>query len=198
MNKDNDWATCLTVDQLKAMWGPDSKAASWKDIDPSFPDESLKLYGPGTDSGTFDFFTAAINGEGGASRSDYSPSEDDNVTVQGVSGEKGGLGYFGLSYYEQNQDTLKAARDRRRQRLRRARARRRCRTRPYTPLSRPLFVYVKDDAAEAPGGAGLREVLHRQQPRRSRPDGAVRPADADAEITTEQADLAAALTAVGA
>ena len=64
VNKDNDWAKCLTVDQLKTMWGPDSKASSWKDIDPSFPDESLKLYGPGTDSGTFDFFTAAINGEG--------------------------------------------------------------------------------------------------------------------------------------
>ncbi len=139
VNKDNDWATCLTVDQLKAMWGPDSKAGSWKDIDPSFPDEALKLYGPGTDSGTFDFFTAAINGEEDASRSDYSPSEDDNVTVQGVSGEKGGLGYFGLSYFEQNQDTLKAlevdggagcvapsvatVQDK-----------------TYTPLSRPLFI----------------------------------------------------------
>ena len=89
MNKDNDWATCLTVDQLKTMWGPDSKASSWKDIDPSFPDESLKLYGPGTDSGTFDFFTTAINGKGGASRSDFSPSEDDNVTVQGVERREG-------------------------------------------------------------------------------------------------------------
>ena len=106
VNKENTWATCLTVDQLAAMWGPDSKAASWKDIDPAFPDEPLKLYGPGTDSGTFDFFTKAINGEEGASRTDYSPSEDDNVTIKGVEGEKGGLGYFGLSYYEQNKDQL--------------------------------------------------------------------------------------------
>ena len=139
VNKDNDWATCLTVDQLKTMWGPDSKAGSWKDIDPSFPDESLKLYGPGTDSGTFDFFTAAINGEEDASRSDYSPSEDDNVTVQGVSGEKGGLGYFGLSYYEQNQDTLKALEvDGGAGCV--APSAERCWTGTYTPLSRPLFI----------------------------------------------------------
>jgi len=103
---------------------------------------SLKLYGAGTDSGTFDYFTDAINGEEGASRSDFSATEDDNVTVQGVSGDKGALGYFGFSYFEQNQDTLKAlevdggegcvapsastAQDG-----------------SYTPLSRPLFMYVK-------------------------------------------------------
>ena len=195
VNKDNDWAQCLTVDQLKAMWGPDSKASSWKDIDPSFPDESLKLYGPGTDSGTFDFFTAAINGEEDASRSDYSPSEDDNVTVQGVSGEKGGLGYFGLSYYEQNQDTLKAlevdggsgcvapsvatVQDK-----------------TYTPLSRPLFVYVKDDSLKRPEVQAFVKYLT---------DNAAQLATTalfvpltDAEIATEQADLTAALTAVGA
>jgi len=195
VNKDNDWATCLTVDQLKAMWGPDSKAGSWKDIDPSFPDESLKLYGPGTDSGTFDFFTAAINGEEDASRSDYSPSEDDNVTVQGVSGEKGGLGYFGLSYFEQNQDRLKAlevdggagcvapsvatVQDK-----------------TYTPLSRPLFVYVKDDALKRPEVQAF--VKYMTDNSASLATTALFVPLTDAEIATEQADLTAALTAVGA
>jgi phosphate transport system substrate-binding protein len=79
VNKDNTWAECLTVAQLKKMWEPSSKVTSWKQIDPSFPDEPLKLYGPGTDSGTFDYFTGVINGKEGASRTDYQPSEDDNA-----------------------------------------------------------------------------------------------------------------------
>ena len=195
VNNDNDWATCLTVDQLKAMWGPDSKASSWKDIDPSFPDESLKLYGPGTDSGTFDFFTAAISGKEGASRSDYSPSEDDNVTVQGVAGEKGGLGYLGLSYFEQNQDTLKAVQ---------VDGGSGCVTpsvatvqdKTYTPLSRPLFVYVKDESLKRPEVQAFMKYYT---------DSAATLATTalfvpltEAEIATEQADLTAALTAVGA
>jgi phosphate transport system substrate-binding protein len=134
--------TCLTVDQLKKIWEPGSKVTNWKQVDSSYPDMPLRLYGPGTDSGTFDYFTDVIVGEEGASRTDYSPSEDDNVIVQGVSGEEGGLGYFGFSYFEQNQDTLKAlevnggsgcvapsaaaAQDG-----------------SYTPLSRPLYVYAK-------------------------------------------------------
>ena len=81
---------------------------NWNQVDPSFPDEKLSLFGPGTDSGTFDYFTGEINGEEGASRSDYTASEDDNTTVTGVAGEKGGLGYFGFSYFEENQDKLKA------------------------------------------------------------------------------------------
>ena len=88
------------------MWKPGSNVDNWKDISPSFPDEDLKLFGPGTDSGTFDFFTEKINGKARASRSDYFPSENDNVIVQGVSGEKGGLGYFGLSYYTENKSKL--------------------------------------------------------------------------------------------
>ncbi len=149
VNKDNTWASCLTTDQLATIWGPDSKATSWKDVDPSFPDEALKLYGPGTDSGTFDFFTKAVNGEEGASRTDFSPSEDDNVTIKGVEGEKGGLGYFGLSYYEQNKDALNlVAID----------GGSGC-VKPdtttvqdgtYAPLSRPLFMYVSDTAATRP------------------------------------------------
>ncbi|HEU4943368.1 MAG TPA: PstS family phosphate ABC transporter substrate-binding protein, partial [Gaiellaceae bacterium] len=107
VNPKNDWATCLTVEQLKAIWEPRSKVKSWQDVDPEFPDEKLSLYGAGTDSGTFDYFTEAIVGEEGASRSDYTPSEDDNVTVRGVSGEKGALGYFGLSYLLENPDRVK-------------------------------------------------------------------------------------------
>ena len=142
VNSANDWATCLTVDQLNAIWEPGSKVTSWKQVDPSFPDVALKLYGAGTDSGTFDYFTDVINGEEGASRSDFSATEDDNVTVQGVAGDRGALGYFGFSYFEENQDTLKAlevdggngcvapgiesAQDG-----------------SYAPLSRPLFMYVK-------------------------------------------------------
>jgi len=142
VNAENDWVTCLTVEQLNAIWKPGSKVSNWNQIDLSYPDVPLKLYGAGTDSGTFDYFTDAINGEEGASRSDFSATEDDNVTVQGVSGDKGALGYFGFSYFEENQDTLKAlevdggegcvapsastAQDG-----------------SYAPLSRPLFMYVK-------------------------------------------------------
>ena len=149
VNKDNDWVTCLTVDQLKKIWEPSSKVGSWQDVDASFPDEKLSLFGPGTDSGTFDYFTAEVVGEEGASRSDYSASEDDNTIVTGVSGEKGGLGYFGFSYFEENQDALKAveidggdgcvapsvaaAQDG-----------------TYKPLSRPLFVYVKKESLARP------------------------------------------------
>ncbi|MET9965808.1 PstS family phosphate ABC transporter substrate-binding protein [Streptomyces sp. NPDC006356] len=107
VSKDNDWVECLTVEQLKKIWEPGSKVNNWNQVDSKFPDEPLKLFGAGTDSGTFDYFTDAINGEEGASRTDYSGSEDDNVTVTGVSGTKGGMGYFGFSYYEENADKLK-------------------------------------------------------------------------------------------
>jgi phosphate transport system substrate-binding protein len=142
VNSANDWAACLTVDQLNAIWEPGSKVANWKQVDPSFPDVPLKLYGAGTDSGTFDYFTDVINGEEGASRTDFQATEDDNVTVQGVAGDRGALGYFGFSYFEQNQDRLKAVE---------VDAGSGCvapsastaQDGSYTPLSRPLFVYVK-------------------------------------------------------
>jgi phosphate transport system substrate-binding protein len=151
VNPANDWATCLTVEQLNAIWKPDSSVSNWNEVDPSYPDVPLKLYGAGTDSGTFDYFTEAINGEEGASRSDFSPTEDDNVTVQGVSGDRGALGYFGFSYFEENRDKLAAlevdggkgcvapsvetAQDG-----------------SYAQLSRPLFMYVKLSSLESTDG----------------------------------------------
>jgi phosphate transport system substrate-binding protein len=149
VNKENTWAKCLTVDQLKKIWGPDSRIDNWKQVDPSFPSEKLTLYGPGTDSGTFDYFTDEINGEEGASRTDYSASEDDNVTIQGVSGTKGGLGYFGLSYYEQNTDKLNVVQ---------VNAGSGCieptkatvQDGSYKPLSRPLYIYPKAEAIQRP------------------------------------------------
>ena len=93
---------CLTVDELKKLWNKGSKVKNLSEVNPKLPDTELTLFGPGTDSGTFDFFTDQINGEEGVSRDDYQPSEDDNILVQGVEGSEGGLGYFGFSYYEQN------------------------------------------------------------------------------------------------
>lgn len=149
VNKENTWATCLTVEELNKIWAPDSKVANWNEVRADFPDEPLKLFGPGTDSGTFDYFTDEINGEEGASRADYTPSEDDNVIVQGVSGSKGGLGYFGFTYFEENADKLTAveidggngcvapsvetARDG-----------------SYSPLARPLFIYPSKSALTQP------------------------------------------------
>ena len=101
----NDWATCLTIEELNSIWVADSTVNSWNQVRSSFPDIPVNLFGPGTDSGTFDFFNEEITGETG-SRSDYTASEDDNVLVNGVSGSEGGLGYFGLAYYEENKDKL--------------------------------------------------------------------------------------------
>ena len=150
VNKENTWATCLTVEELKTIWSPESEGTitSWSQVRSSFPDEPLELYGAGTDSGTFDYFTDAINGEEGASRTDYNPTEDDNVTVQGVTGSKGALGYFGFSYFEENMDKLTAVQ---------IDGGNGCVTPSseaaqngtYSPLSRPLFIYVSKQAVEA-------------------------------------------------
>jgi phosphate binding protein len=144
VNPENTWAKCLTVAQLKTMWSPESegKIKNWNQIDKSFPDQPLTLFGAGTDSGTFDYFTEAINGEEGASRTDYSPSEDDNVTIQGVKGDKGAVGYFGLSYVEQNPDAVKAVEvDGGNGCV--APSKETVQDKTYKPLARPLFIYVK-------------------------------------------------------
>jgi phosphate transport system substrate-binding protein len=156
VNKANSWVECLTVDQLEKIWDKDSKVKSWKDVDPTFPAEELKLFGAGTDSGTFDFFTKAINGEEGRSRTDYNATEDDNVTVQGVSGTKGGLGYFGLSYYEQNKDELKVLQvDGGSGCVTPSRAT--VQSGDYAPLSRPLFIYPSAEALARPEVEGFVE-----------------------------------------
>ena len=111
---------CMTTDELKKLWNQGSKVTTYNELNPKFPDAKVSLFGPGTDSGTFDFFTDEINGEEGVSRKEYQPSEDDNVLVQGVEGDEGGLGYFGFSYYEQNQDKLNLVARGRRRRLRQA------------------------------------------------------------------------------
>jgi phosphate transport system substrate-binding protein len=142
VNKSNTWATCLTVDELKKVWDRGSKVDNWKDVRAGFPDVPLKLYGPGTDSGTFDFFTEKINGTSRRSRSDYNASEDDNVLVRGVAGDRGGMGYFGYSYYEENTSRL---------RLVKVDGGGGCvapsvktvQNRSYKPLARALFIYVK-------------------------------------------------------
>ncbi|MFI6458236.1 PstS family phosphate ABC transporter substrate-binding protein [Streptosporangium amethystogenes] len=149
--KENDWATCLTTDQLKKIWEPaaEGKIKTWKDVDAKFPAEALKLYGPGTDSGTFDYFTDEINGEEGASRKDYSPSENDNDIVTGVSGAKGGLGYFGFTYFEENADKLKALEiDSGSGCV--APSVEAAQGGKYTPLSRPLFIYPSTAAVKRP------------------------------------------------
>lgn len=108
VNKENTWATSLTIEQLGQLWAPDSTVQTWADLNPEWPAETINLYGPGPDSGTFDYFTGVVNGEEGASRTDYTPSEDDNVLVAGVSGDINALGYFGFAYFEQNQEILNA------------------------------------------------------------------------------------------
>jgi phosphate transport system substrate-binding protein len=140
VSAENDWATCLTTDELKKIWEPNSTVNNWNQVRSSFPDEALVLAGPGTDSGTFDYFTDAINGEEGASRTDYEASENDNVIVQAVKGSPGGLGYFGFSYYEENEDTLKALEiDSGNGCV--APSAETVQDGTYTPLSRPLFIY---------------------------------------------------------
>jgi phosphate transport system substrate-binding protein len=140
---------CVTSDQLKELWNQGSTVKNLSEVDPQLPDTELTLFGPGTDSGTFDFFTDVINGEEGVSREDYQPSEDDNILVQGVSGEAGGLGYFGHSYYEQNQDELN---------LVSVDGGDGCvapttetiQSGEYKPLSRPLFMYPSAKALKRP------------------------------------------------
>ncbi|MCO5221148.1 MAG: PstS family phosphate ABC transporter substrate-binding protein [Thermomicrobiales bacterium] len=149
VNPENDFVDCLTIDQLKLMWQPEDPATSWNQIDPSFPDEPITLYGPGTASGTFDYFTAEIVGEEGSSTTNYLPSEDDNQLVEGIAGDQHALGYFGLAYYEQSMDRLK---------LVAVDGGNGCveptaetvQDLSYAPLSRPLFLYVNAESITRP------------------------------------------------
>ena len=149
VNPKNDFVDCLTVDELKRIWEPESTVKTWRDIRSQWPDRRIRLYGPGTDSGTFDYFTEEVVGEVRASRADYTASEDDNVLVQGIAGDRNALGYFGYAYYVENPDLLK---------LVAVDGGAGC-VNPtadtieggtYTPLSRPLFIYVSKESLQRP------------------------------------------------
>ena len=149
VNSSNDFVDCLTTDELKRIWEPGSKINNWSQVRAGFPDQKMRLYGPDTDSGTFDYFTDEIMGEVQLSRADYTASADDNVLVQGIAGDKGSLGYFGYAYYRENEDKLKVlAVD----------SGSGC-VKPspetitsaeYSPLSRPLFIYVNIGSYKMP------------------------------------------------
>ncbi|GIV95872.1 MAG: phosphate-binding protein [Herpetosiphonaceae bacterium] len=150
VNPENDWVECMTPEELKQIWAPEAQGTitNWNQIRPDWPDQPLSLYGPGTDSGTFDYFTDAIVGEEGASRGDYTASEDDNVLVQGIAGEKNALGYFGYAYYIENQDKLKlVAIDGGQGCI--APSDETINNGSYY-LSRPIFIYVRKDALDRP------------------------------------------------
>jgi len=152
VNHDNDWASCLTMEELGAIWGPDSTLGSWAQVREGFPDEPLRLFGAGTDSGTFDSFSELVGGSAKALRKDVDTSEDDNVTVRGVSSAVGGIGYFGLSYAVENADAVRAVA---------VDAGDGC-TEPVEssvqdgsyPLARPLYVYAKVASVRGKPGVG--------------------------------------------
>lgn len=149
VNPANEFVTCLTTEELGRIWEPGSSVTTWADVRADWPDEEINLYGPGTDSGTFDYFTETINGESGASRPDFQASEDDNILVQGVAGDQYALGYFGYAYYAENSERLK---------LVQVDGGSGCvapsdvtiEDGSYAPLARPLFVYVKHEALQRP------------------------------------------------
>ncbi|MDM7325647.1 MAG: PstS family phosphate ABC transporter substrate-binding protein [Thermosynechococcus sp. Uc] len=149
INPQNSWAKSLTVQELKKIWEPDSKINNWSQVRSGFPNLPLKLFGPGADSGTFDYFTEAINGKAKASRKDYTASEDDNVLVQGVTRDRGALGYFGYAYYVENKNKLKAvAIDNGKGPV--MPSDKTVLNGTYQPLSRPIFIYVNANSAKRP------------------------------------------------
>lgn len=150
VNTQNNWVTCITQAELKKMWAPEAQGTinNWSQVNSAWPDAALRLFGPGTDSGTFDYFTEHVNGKAKSSRGDYTASEDDNVLVQGVAGERNSLGYFGLAYYAENTNKLKALQ---------VDGGKGCITPSAAtvengtyPMSRPLFIYVKKSDASKP------------------------------------------------
>ena len=149
VNPKNDWVDSFTVEELKTIWEPEAqgKITQWSDIREEWPDEQLQLYGPGVASGTYDYFTEVIVGESGASRGDFTNSEDDNVLVQGVSTDQYALGFFGLAYYEENMDKLRLVPVQNDSGNIVEPTMQTVSNNTYRPLSRPLFIYVSEQAA---------------------------------------------------
>jgi phosphate transport system substrate-binding protein len=154
VNPQNDWCDRLTTEQLKTIWRKEAEGSieSWSDVNPDWPEEKLKLYGPGHDSGTYDYFNEAINGKASNCRTDYQPSENDNALVMGVAGDRGALGYFGLGYYQENKDKLKllavdGGNGPQKPTLETVRSGK------YKPLARPLYIYVRTSSLANPGVA---------------------------------------------
>jgi phosphate transport system substrate-binding protein len=148
VNSKNTWVDFLTIEELKKLWEPNSKVKTWKDIRNTWPAKEIKLYGPGTDSGTFDYFTEVINGKARASRSDYTKSEDDNVLVQGVMGDVYSLGYFGFSYYVAHKDKIHAVAIKMKDAV--MPSHETILQQKYIPLSRALFIYIDKKSAGDP------------------------------------------------
>ncbi len=150
VNPKNTWVDFLTVDELKIMWSPEAqgKITNWNQVRPSFPDKPLKLFGPGVDSGTFDYFTGAVNGKEQSSRGDFTASEDDNVLVQGVAGSEGALGYFGIAYLNENKDKIKVVPIKAKPEMAAVPASvEAAKSGTYQPFARPLFIYVNKKTA---------------------------------------------------
>lgn len=152
VNPKNTWAESMTVAELKKIWEPaaQGKVTNWNQVRSGFPDKRMALFGPGADSGTFDYFTEAVNGKAKQSRSDFTGSEDDNVLVQGVSRNEGALGYFGLAYYEANKGRLRSVKIVNPKGQAVAPSVANVKNGSYQPLSRPIFVYVNAKSAEKP------------------------------------------------
>ncbi len=156
VNPKNDWANDITVEELRKLWAPEAQGnvMKWSDVRPGWPAQEIHLFGPGVDSGTFDYFTDAIVGEEGASRGDFTASEDDNVLVQGIANDELALGFFGYAYYEENQDKLKVLPvndgDDSNGAGAVAPSVETVKTGTYQPLSRPIFIYAREDALSEP------------------------------------------------
>ncbi|MGB1342744.1 MAG: PstS family phosphate ABC transporter substrate-binding protein [Pseudomonadales bacterium] len=154
VNPENDWVDFLTVAELNLIWKPDSPVTTWADVRSGWPDQRIRLYGPGTDSGTFDYFTGTINGKEQASRPDFTASEDDNVLVQGISGDTYALGYFGYAYYSENAEKLKIVPiDGGKGPI--APTEKTINDGSYSPLSRPIYIYANAAALDQPQISGF-------------------------------------------
>ena len=173
VNPANTFATCLTVEELAKIYGPDSpQDLKWSDVRAGFPADPVNRFMPGADSGTFDYFTEVINGEVDAATQYATPSEDDNVLVTGVAGDVNAIAFFGYAYFVENQDKVKAARGRRRRRLRRADRGddQRQQLRPAQPPA--VHLPGRRQGEGATGAEGVRRLLSRQHATRCRPKSA--------------------------